>query len=273
MTNGVERNVRETSFEVWLQDVENSWKNPPEFKIDTKKLVHLAIICDGNRRGARARGLPDYLGHRVGIETIKGIARASRDWGLKTLTFWVWSTENWQRDKEQVEFVMYLAQSFLSDKELVDELVGKQVRFRHLGRKDRIPKGVKDAIDELEEKTAQFGKYTLNLALDYGGMDEIARAWERMHELAVIDPTFFKKVIEDPKIIYNFLDTAGQEPPDMIIRTGMEKGEVLRTSGFMPLQTAYSGFFPVEEYFPDVKPMQLIEKIQRFQEYEMRKGR
>lgn len=273
MTWEAERNEGQILLKEWFANIESAWKNVPEFKIDTIKLKHLAIICDGNRRAARARGLPDYFGHRAGVETIKGIARASREWGLKTLTFWVWSTENWMRDREQVEFVMYLAGRFLSDKELIEELVDSQVKFRQLGRKDRIPKDVKNAIEALENKTEYLDKHNLNLALDYGGWDEIARAWVKMHEKAVKDPALVKRILEDPKVISTFLDTEEQEFPNMVIRTGMEAGEILRTSGFMPLQTAYSGFFPVEEYFPDVAPIQLIEVIQKFQEYEMRKGR
>lgn len=252
----------------WVEEVKKRWEKAPEFRADPEKLRHLAIICDGNRRAAKGRGLPSYLGHRAGIEAIKGIARAARKWDIHTLTFWVWSTENWQRDREQVEFVMELAKEFLPQDELLQELLENNARFTHLGRRDRLPQVVVDAMDRLEAKTASNNNYRLNLALDYGGADEIARAVIKMQE-AGLDP---KTLLKNPRRIFEFLDAQGQPEPDLVIRTGFKKDEIFRTSGFMPLQTAYSGWIPISVFFPDLTARRLMGSIKKFQGYERRRG-
>lgn len=252
----------------WVEEVQKRWEKTPEFRVDTHRLKHLAIICDGNRRAAQQRRLPSYFGHRVGVETIKGMARACRKWDIRTLTFWVWSTENWQRDQEQVEFVMGLADHFLPQQELLDELVANDVRFKHLGRKDRLPQSVALAISNLETKTVSFNQYHLNLALDYGGLDEIVRAILTIQRKNV-NPVLFR---QHPNSIINFLDTAGQDLPDLVVRTGMQKGEFFRTSGFMPLQTAYAVWLPVRTLFPDLTPNELKVGIDSFVEYQRRFG-
>lgn len=255
-------------LEKWVSVIQEQWKRIPEFQVDPRKLGHLAIICDGNRRAAEERGLPSYFGHRAGIEAIKGIARASRKWNIHTLTFWVWSTENWQRDQEQVEFVIALAKEFLPQDNLLQELLENDARFTHLGRKDRLPQIVVNAIDRLEVETAANNNYRLNLALDYGGADEIARAVVKMQE-AGLDP---KVLLEDPRRIFEFLDTQSQPEPDLVIRTGFKKGEIFRTSGFLPFQTAYSGWITPSVLFPDLTPRELLRVIKKFEGYERRRG-
>lgn len=122
----------------WLQEINSCWQQLPSLQVDNNKLKHIALICDGNRRAAEERGLPVFLGHRAGLEVIKGIAKAGRQWGINTLTFWVWSTENWERDNRQVNFVMRLTRNYLGQDELRRELVENEVRFRHIGRLDRF---------------------------------------------------------------------------------------------------------------------------------------
>lgn len=255
-------------LEPWIQKIQKRWRKAPEFRVDPEKLRHLAIICDGNRRAAVERGLPSYFGHRAGVEAIKGIARAARKWDIHTLTFWVWSTENWQRDQEQVEFVMNLADHFLPQQELLDELTTNNVHFKHLGRKDRLPESVSLAISNLEAETASFSKYHLNLALDYGGLDEMVRACVRMQE-AGLDP---KVLLKDPRKIFEFLDTQGQPEPDLVIRTGLRKGEIFRTSGFMPLQIEYAVWISPSILFPDLTARRLIGSIKKFEDYKRRRG-
>lgn len=257
----------------WIDKIKLTWQECPQFQADPKKLTHLAMICDGNRRAARLRGLPDYLGHRAGVEVIKGIAKASRLWNIKALTFWVWSTENWQRDSEQVEFVMSLAEEFLPKQELLDEFLENQVRFTHLGRKDRLPHVLENTLKKLEEATRNLDKYYLNLAMDYGGLDEAARAIKQIGEFVkkgVLDKDLLP---EQSDIIYEFLDTRGQFLPDLVIRTGMGQGEIPRTSGFMPLQTAYAGWVFLLDLFPDLTPNRLLKPIKQFLGYQRRLGR
>lgn len=246
----------------WLEKTEAKWQNPPNFKVDKSRLTHLAIICDGNRRAAQQLNLNPYFGHRTGVEAVRGIARACRKWGIDTLTFWVWSTENWSRDKEQVEFVMNLAEKHLSQKNLLTELQQDQVRFTHIGRKDRLPKRLRDILNDLEDNTREFSSHRLNLALGYGGVDEMKRTVEKM----LLNNA-------KPETLFDYLDTAGQPFPDLVIRPGMDDKELIHTSGFMPLQTAYSAWIFLPELFPNLTPQTLLNAIQAFLKYQRRLGK
>ena len=262
------------SIEEWIAQIETTWQNIPEFEVDPEKLKHLAIICDGNRRAAKdERGFHPWDGHQAGVEVIKGISRAAREWGIHTLTFWFWSTENWEREPDQVDFIMGLAEKFLPEKELLEELRQNEARFTHLGRRDRLPKLVLKALNDLERQTANFSRYNVNLAMDYGGLDEIRRATGKMLDglmEGTIDPQLLK---ENPQGILGFLDTAGQALPDLVIRTGVKEDETPHTSGFMPLQTIYSGWVFLPDLFPDLTPQGLLKPIQEFLKYERRFGR
>jgi len=107
------------NLDCWVSAIENQWRTIPEFSVDRERFKHLAIICDGNRRAASERGLHPWCGHRAGIEVIKGVMRASKEWGIGYLTFWTWSTENWGREREQVDFVMNLAAKNLRDGKVI----------------------------------------------------------------------------------------------------------------------------------------------------------
>lgn len=250
------------NLENWLELTKAKWQNPPHHKVDTSKLKHLAIICDGNRRAATDLNLNPYYGHRVGVETIRGIARTCRKWGIGTITFWVWSTENWGREQKQVKFVMNVAIQCLSEADLLAELQQDQTRFTHLGRKDRLPKGLKDILGYLEEHTHEFGSYRMNLALDYGGADEIKRAFEKMSLSSA-----------KPEAIFDYLDTAGQPLPDLVIRSGVDENELIHTSGFMPLQTSYASWIFLPDLFPNLTPETLLNIVQTFEEYQKRMGK
>lgn len=258
----------------WQTQIESIWKNTPEAReFDFQKVNHLAIICDGNRRAALQKGLPEFFGHQVGIETIKGIARACRKWNIHTSTFWVWSTENWERTQAQVSFIMKLADRSFNDPTFLKELGENKVRFTHIGRKDRLPKKIKLAIDFLEKKTKHFNNYQLNIALDYGGLDEIARNIHRIvkdFQLGKIDNQLITK---KPELILKYLDSGNQSPPDLVIRTGTKPEETPHTSGFMPLQTEYSGWIFLPDLFPNLTPQTLSETIGKFIKYERRYGR
>jgi len=261
------------SVEEWIAQIESRWKTIPEFEVDSEKLKHLAIICDGNRRAARERGFHDWDGHRAGVEVIKQIAQASRKWGIRTLTFWTWSTENWEREPKQIEVIMRLAAQGLNDPRLVEELRKEKVRFTHLGRKDRLPERVLIALNRLEEQTAEFNDYQVNLAIDYGGLDETARAIGRIIEDVQTGGLNSQIIQKNPQIILGFLDTAEQALPDLIIRAGVKTDEIPHTSGFMPLQSTYSGWAFLPDLFPNLTPQALLEPIADFTEYERRLGR
>lgn len=263
---------REVSLEAWLAEIESNWQNLPEYQVDTEKLSHLAVVCDGNRRAAVERGLDPWDGHRAGVEVIKGISQAGRQWGIQTMTFWVWSTENWQREKEQISGVMGLAAKYLTDPRLLEEFQKEGVRFVHLGRKDRLPAEVLAAIQMMEKETVENGPYTLNLAMDYGGLDETARAIGRIIK-AIEQGTLETDLLENPQAILGFLDTANQVLPQLVIRTGVKEDEIPHTSGFMPLQTTYSGWVFRPELFPNLTPQILLAPIRDFVEYERRMGK
>lgn len=261
------------SVEEWVAQIEFRWKVIPEFEVDPEKLKHLAIICDGNRRAAREQRFHDWDGHRAGVEVIKQITQASRKWGIHTLTFWTWSTENWEREPQQIKVIMRLAAQDLNDPRLVEELRKEKVRFTHLGRKDRLPEKVLTALNYLEEQTAELSEYQVNLAMDYGGLDETARAIGKIIE-DVQEGRLNPQIIqENPQAILGFLDTAEQALPDLIIRTGVKTGEIPHTSGFMPLQSTYSGWAFLPDLFPNLTPQSLLKPIQDFLEYERRFGK
>lgn len=264
---------REPRLQVWLAAIKDNWQSVPKFEVPKGKLLHLAVICDGNRRAAQERNLNPYFGHRAGVEAIKGIARACRQWQIKTLTFWTWSTENWQRESQQVRYVMNLAARFLADSELKEELFENKARLSHLGRKDRLLPQVKDLLENLERETKNFRRYRLNLALDYGGADELARAVVELHNLIQNKHLEPEKLLKEPSLILNYLDTRHQPNPDLVIRTGVKEGEIPHTSGFMPLQSSYACWEFIPDLFPNLTPQRLLESVNNFLEYQRRFGR
>ena len=269
---GLEQGQSSQSLEYWLSSIESTWRETPEFNVP-ENFKHLAVICDGNRRSAREKGLDPWQGHRLGIEVIKGIMRASRNWGIKHLTFWTWSTENWKRDEGQVGFVMGLAAKHLADSEALKTLVENRTKFTHLGRKDRLPQSVVTAIDNLERNTAGFNDRFVNLALDYGGLDEISRATAKIVDDAIRGRLAEVNILAHPELIFSYLDTKSQPLPDLVVRTGSLEEEIPHTSGFMPLQTTYSGWKFISTFFPDLTPGSLLTEIQKFLVYERRLGK
>jgi len=262
---------RQQELSHWLEEVKICWQKAGNFSIPSS-CQHIAIICDGNRRAAKERGLPPYFGHRAGIEIIRGISRIMQRWGLKTLTFWVWSTENWRRKKEQINYIMDLAAQYLRSRQFEKELIENKVRFAHLGRRDRLPAVILSALKKLEEQTKQFSSFYLNLAMDYGGEDEIARAIVKIIKAYQEGRISLSAIGSHPELVLSYLDTAGQPKPDLVIRTGTKKDELPHTSGFMPLQTAYSCWSFIPEYFPDLTPKVLKREIEKFSRYRRRLG-
>lgn len=261
------------NIDKWIAQIESNWRFIPEFKVDSKKFKHLAIICDGNRRAAQERNFPPHLGHQASSETIILAARAARKWDIPNLTFWVWSTENWERDKIQVGFIMNLLQKNLQNDKLLQELRDDEVQFVHLGRKDRLPSMMRKGLESWEKKTAHFNRYRLNLGIDYGGEDEIARAIAQISLEVKQGRLSPEKITKNPKLISKFLDTKNQPPVDLIIRTGTRSDEIPHTSGFMPLQSAYASWAFIPDFFPNLTPNSLLNPIKEFQEYQRRFGK
>jgi undecaprenyl diphosphate synthase len=205
---------------------------------------HVAIIPDGNRRWAREHAVTTEIGHSTGLlQVLPSLVDQLCEAGVHTVTLWGFSTENWTREADEVRHLMQICAHFLCHQ--VMQLAAKHdARVYHLGRKDRLFKPVLEALEMAERTTANNRSHVYNVALDYGGQDELLRASTRMaHVLAEGRQTKELSVVD-------FLDTAGQPhpQPDIVVRSSGEQ----RMSGFMPLQTVYSELFFVDAMFPDM---------------------
>ncbi len=232
----------------------------------TKVPHHLLIFPDGNRRWARERGLPSLEGHRRGFKAAYPLAKACRDFGIHTVTIWAFSTENWKRSKEEVNHLMNLYRQFI-DRHF-EEALKEEVKVIHLGRKDRLPKSLMERIGEVEEKTKNFEKHILNIALDYGGRNELLRAIKKL-----LDDYKNKKIKSSglsEELFAQYLDTASQPypDPDFIIRTSGEH----RTSGIFPWQAVYAELYFEKDHFPDFTPEKLKKAIIEYSRRERRFG-
>lgn len=203
----------------------------------TKKIPqHIAFICDGNRRWAENRGMAPLLGHKAGIANFENLV----DWflarGVSTVTFWVFSTENWNRSKEEVDFLMDLFYTEL--KKNLKNAIDKNLRYRVIGSRNRLPEKLAKLCDELEEKSAEHTGGTVVFALNYGGKDEIVDAVNAAIENG--EPVT-KETFE------TFMDTGDLLPVDLMVRTSNE----YRISNFMLWKLAYAELLFVPEHWPD----------------------
>lgn len=238
----------------FISDQRASFTNLGRNLLQLQKAVprHVAIIPDGNRRWAKERGLDPWEGHKIAgskehmIELLKTI----KDLQIPYLSLWVFSTENWDRDKREVDELFSIFIKMIGS--FKEELVKERVRFRHLGRKDRLPLELRKALDSLEEATVSFAEYHLQLCLDYGGRDEMTRAINKMLRSGV------KEVSEED--ISRYLDTYGIPDPDLIIRTSGEH----RMSGFMPYQGTYAEYYFTSVHFPDFGTDELRKSVEEF---------
>jgi undecaprenyl diphosphate synthase len=197
---------------------------------------HLGIIMDGNRRWAREKGLPLLEGHRQGAEVLKKIAIAAKGKGIKILTFFCFSTENWQRPKNEVDYLMDLVHEyFLSG---IEKLKNENIKIKVIGQKDKLPKKIIADIARTEKETENYSGMTLNLALSYGGRAEIVDAVKNIIKSG-IDP---EKITEE-----TIKENLWTSDVDLVIRTGGEQ----RLSGFLLWQAAYSEFLFVNKFWPD----------------------
>lgn len=226
---------------------------------------HVAIIMDGNGRWARERGLPRTAGHRVGIERIKEIIKAASELGIKVITFFAFSTENWARPKKEVNMLMHTLNNFLSRQ--VDELNKNNVKLIVIGRDEPIPEYLQTKIKEVETKTKDNTGLVVVLALNYGARQEIIDAVKRF-TYSVIKG---KVSLEDLNI-ENFNDcfyTADLPDPDLLIRTSGE----MRLSNFLLWQIAYTELYFPKIYWPDFRRENFKKAIQEYQKRERRFGK
>lgn len=229
---------------------------------DTTVPNHLAIIPDGNRRWARARGLHTFEGHKRGFDMAVKLARTAREWGIHTVTLWGFSTENWDRTAEEIAYLMKLYERLVDN--YLKEAKKDDVKIVHLGRKDRLPKSLLAKIAKAEAETKDNKSYIMNIAIDYGGHDDIIRAVQKM----ITDKIPAEKV--DKKLFESYLDTRGQPYPyvDLMIRTSGEQ----RTSGMLLWQSAYTEYYFENDHFPDFTPRKLREAVLDFSRRRRRFG-
>lgn len=210
--------------------------------------AHIGIILDGNGRWAKQRGLPRTEGHRRGADTFSKIVRYANKIGIKYLTAYAFSTENWSRPKEEVDMLMKLLSSYLND---VEKFTKENARLVVLGDKSRLPVEFQEKIRRAEEGSRQNTGLTLNIALNYGGRDDILRAVKKLASEAASGTLNPEQLTE--QMISDSLDTAGQPDPDLIIRPSGEQ----RLSNFLIWQAAYSEFVFLDVLWPDFTPEHL----------------
>ena len=204
---------------------------------------HVAIIMDGNGRWAKARGLPRTMGHRRGVEAVREAVRTARDLGIRYLTLFAFSSENWKRPAEEVGELLRLLKHFVR-RDLAD-LHREGVRVRVIGERENLPKDIRALLEEAETLTVRNDRHTLVIAFNYGARDEMARAMRRI--AAKLGSGELTAEAISPELVDQHLDTAGIPDPDLIIRTSGE----LRLSNFMLWQAAYSEFAFLPCLWPD----------------------
>lgn len=233
---------------------------------------HVAIIMDGNRRWAKKHSVLQVKnvieGHNAGAEILENIVGSAIEIGIKVLTVWGFSTENWKRPRVEIERLIYLFELYLNKKQ--NHMVERNVRFNVIGNIAPFPSSLKEAISKVIEMTKEGGPekggIDLVLALNYGGRDDIKRAIEKML-LDVERGKLEKKAISE-ETISHYLDTASWKDPDLLIRTSNE----MRVSNFLLWQLAYTEMYVTEKLWPDFTPQDLWQAVKHFQERERRIG-
>jgi undecaprenyl diphosphate synthase len=222
--------------------------------------THIAVVMDGNRRWAKERGLPILEGHRkVADEILEPLIEYAAKQGVKFMTFWAFSTENWNRSEKEVQGIMAIFRHVIQKK--WQRLHEKGVRIRVIGDTSRFPKDISDALTDVIEQTKENKKITVIFALNYGGRDEIIRTIKKIKDRVLEEITEAE--------FSELLDTQGIPDPEMIIRTGGEQ----RLSGFLLWQSQYSELYFPSWYMPEFVPDKLDEVIDVYQKRTRRFGK
>ena len=219
---------------------------------------------DGNRRWARRRGLPAAAGHRKGAETLEQVCRDAKDLGIKYLTLYAFSTENWQRDAEEVATLMGLLREYLKND--LQEIQKNNVRIIFIGERGMLDKDIADSMQRIENQTAANTDLTLCLAVSYGARQEILNAVKRTAKLVRAGEIKLDEV--DEHLFSNLLYTKDIPDPDLLIRTSGEQ----RLSNFLMWQLAYTEFYFIDKFWPDFEKDDLYLAIRNFQLRERRFG-
>ena len=218
---------------------------------------HIGVIMDGNGRWAKKRGLPRSAGHKAGAESLKKVVTEANNMGVEYITVYAFSTENWKRPEAEVDYLMNLLMDYLINAET--SLAGENVRIRAIGSRKELSKEMQEQIKKTEKLTSERSGIVMNIALNYGGREELINATKQLCKKAAsgeLDPDDISE-----KDIDNNLYTAGQPEVDLLIRTSGEQ----RLSNFMLWQVSYAEMVFVNKLWPDFKPKDLHECIRIFQ--------
>lgn len=226
---------------------------------------HIAIILDGNGRWAKSKGMPRNYGHTVGAKNVETICRAAHDMGIRYLTLYAFSTENWNRPQKEVDALMKLLESYL--KNCIKTAEKNNMRVRVIGDRSRLSERFQEQISELERVSAQYDGLNLQIAINYGSRDEMVRAMKKMcrdisddvHGVEEVDETLFA----------SYLDTAGIPDPDLLIRTSGEQ----RLSNYLLWQLAYSEFYFTSVPWPDFDRKELEKAVEAYNSRDRRFGK
>ena len=223
-------------------------------------LKHVAIIMDGNRRWAKERFLPTAMGHKEGVNALKRTLTACKDYGIKYLTVYAFSTENWNRSKDEVEFLMKLL--FQTIKDEILDLNKNEIKVKFIGDLSKLSESLQNLLYETENDTKNNNGVNLQIAFNYGSKNEIVNAVKR-----IINAGFKADDINED-LISSYLYTANIPDPDLLIRTGGE----MRISNFLTYQSAYSEILVLEKYWPQFDEKELANAVIEFQRRNRRFG-
>lgn len=232
---------------------------------EENKLEHLAIIMDGNRRWAKEKSMMTTMGHKKGADVLVDTAKYCNEIGLKYLTVYAFSTENWKRTEEEVGYLMGLLGVYLD--KFLKELDMENIKINFIGNIDVIDSSLSTRIRNLEEKTANNTELNLMIAFNYGGRDEIVRACRNIAEKVKNNELNVDDI--DENLFSNHLYTSGKKDPDLVVRTSGE----MRTSNFLPWQITYSEFLPLDKYWPDFTKDDVDFCVEEFSKRKIRKGK
>lgn len=229
------------------------------------KLEHIAIIMDGNGRWATRRGLPRFMGHKKGAEVVKTITQAAADEGVKFLTLYAFSTENWQRGEDEVSYLMNLLRQYLKND--LQEIKENRVKIRFIGEREMLDEDIRQAMAALEDDTKDFDKMTLCIALSYGSRQEIISAVKKTAERVKSGDISLEDI--DINLFSDMLYTKGIPNPDLLIRTSGEQ----RLSNYLLWQLAYSELAFTDVLWPDFTPEHLKQIMAEYKTRERRYGK
>lgn len=225
---------------------------------------HVAIILDGNGRWAKSKGMPRNYGHTMGAKNVEGVCRAAYDLGIRYLTFYAFSTENWSRPSVEVEAIMNLLESYLKNCQKIAKK--NNMRVRVIGDLSRLNEKFQENIKALEESSAGYDGLCLTIAINYGSRDEMVRAMRKMTRDCV-EGRFSPEDISEEKFA-SYLDTADLPDPDLLIRTSGEQ----RLSNYLLWQLAYTEFYFTDVLWPDFNKEELVRAIEKYNKRDRRFG-